>query len=392
MTFKIYIDKSASLVAGIDPTSDSLMFEIPASSIPEEVRPMVVRQLTTTGIDAGLLRVSHLPGERHGWKAGGPESIPLRVLANATVEDALDLVTRWARREQEREVWYEQAVAEKQAEDKVKAEQQAVQKAQQDDEWRAALMAGAVEIVKRIDQTHVVLSRENNTRSLEITPEMVPLMEAWDAEQAAKAAREALRKERARELAEARKVSGQKTYEWDIEQGSIDISTEPGIPYDSDYRARNWVASVSFCATSPGNLDRKFWDGKGKFLTVPSDLSVGQYLEGGSKDKKGRKSSDYVRVLEVTDQHLLVRDSDKPGPTPPAIVSELAELARSRELVATIRARHVREDKGLPEQAEGLVDQYTCPPTPAAEVRDLSRVPTSALEAELARRAAVPVP
>ncbi len=375
MKIKFDIDKQASLISGLEVSESTITLDIPVADIPADIRPLIVQSM-----DGETLRPASRSGAEHGYKSGCPDGLSPTVLANATVDDALLKLSEFAIRETERLEWYNAAVAEKKAADKTKAEEEA----RIDAEWISGVVNGTSgEICGRVSHSNQAdIVRGTTHRRVSITPELKPLVDAWEAAKttaaAEKAAVEKKAADRRAELKAAAQVNGQNVHEWDIQEGgSIDISVEGGIPYDSDYRAKNWVATVEFSATSPGNLNRNFWDGKGKARVIPANLQVGDYLEGGSKDKKDRKTSKYVRVLEITDSTITVREAKKPGATQPDIEKEVNRLSASREEVLAIKARHAAEDAG--EKIEAPASEPTTP-------NPLAAYSLEELQAEIDRR------
>ena len=377
MKIKFSIDKQASLIAGIEVNTDDLIIDVPASEIPESIRAMVVGGMRGETLES----VSH-PGNLHGWQPGEPSKLPLALLANAGLPEAVALLIEWAGRENERKTWNVAAIAKKQESDKIAADA----KATVDAEWCNALIRGDAKILgiqtPRQQVAQVTLEIEGKKRIVDVSGTIESIVSDWlenSRKQAEiKAAAEKKAAERAAELREAGFVNGQKIHEWSLEGGALDISAEPGIPYDSHRLASNWLATVEFCASSPGNLSRIFWDGKGIMRCIPLGVNVGDYIECASKDKKARKTTEYVRVLEIAEDSIIVREAKKPAAKTPDIQKEIKQLEARANKIAEVKARHEAEDSGVTEATP-----IAAGPEPHNPLAIFS---TEQLQAEIARR------
>jgi len=162
--------------------------------------------------------------------------------------------------------------------------------------------------------------------------DITPMVDAFRAAETARKEREAAAAAEAAEKRAARQIAGRDRHEWPVNDGCISQVSAPGIPYDSHRLAKNWIATVTH--GGPAKLDREFWDGKPSARIIPAGLKPGDYLEGAEKDKKGRSTKQYFRVLEITPETLTVREAGTPGATARAIEPEIAKLAKIREMDA----------------------------------------------------------
>lgn len=337
MKVLITIDQTASLIAGIDAPNSTAVVEIVAASIPEAIRHVVMPHYDIATGKFSARALDHSVSTSIGWSASVPDVTFPTLLANAGEAEVITAITAFAEQLAARDAKIEQLAAEKIAADEAKA-----QKEKADDEareaaraeLRAGLIAGTHRITLRRPDCVYIGTIDSAPGvyidSSPITSDIADIVAAYDAAEAAKeqAAKEAAEaKEAARK---ARQIAGKDVHTWDIDQGAIDMSVEPGIPYDNDHRARNWLATVSY-GGSKGKLSRSFWGSKGKLAEIPSSLKVGDYIEGGTKDKKGRNTYQYVRVLEITEDTITVREAGTPGDAPPDITKEVAKLAKIRE-------------------------------------------------------------
>jgi len=103
-----------------------------------------------------------------------------------------------------------------------------------------------------------------------------------------------------------------------VHMGHLDQSD---VEWNGHQRGRNWVATVKFDPAAPNGLNREFWKrGSGSFAAVPVALEVGAVVEfagdyftcGGNR----RQHRAYRRVLAVTPQTIVVRETVKPGKSP----------------------------------------------------------------------------
>lgn len=336
MKVLINIDQTASLIAGIDAPSSTAIVEIAAAAIPDAIRPVVMPHydLATGKFSARALDQSVFA--RVGWGASVPAVTFPSLLANAGEAEVITAITAFAEQLDARDAAIEQLAAEKIAADEAKAQKEKADAEAREAtraELRAGLIAGTHRITSRRPDCVYIGTIDSAPGAYidtsPITPDITDIVADYDAAEAAKAqaAKEAFEAEEA--ARKARQIAGKDVHTWDIDQGAIDISVEQGIPYDSHHRARNWLATVSY--GSKGKLNRSFWGGKGKHATIPSNIKVGDYIEGGTKDKKGRNTYQYVRVLEITDDTVTVREAGTPGDAPPDITKEVAKLAKIRE-------------------------------------------------------------
>jgi len=163
------------------------------------------------------------------------------MLANATEQDAIEALTDLAAQIAQRQAEHVAAVA------KAKEEAEA-RKAKEETELLAriaALEAGELHISYETTGGGITGNMGQIPADRMTEARKFRLREWTDAVAKAQAEREAAAaKEKADR--EARQINGKDVHEWDIDQDTIDMSTEPGIPYDSHRNARNWVATVSF--------------------------------------------------------------------------------------------------------------------------------------------------
>jgi len=103
-------------------------------------------------------------------------------------------------------------------------------------------------------------------------------------------------------------------------------------------RGKNWIASVAHHPGEPGGLHRHFWkSGSGSYRLMPADTIAGQYLEVaydyvGSRGKQYRDRL-FFRVLQVSEDSLVLREANRPGRMPPdweteAIAAEVDKPGR----------------------------------------------------------------
>lgn len=138
---------------------------------------------------------------------------------------------------------------------------------------------------------------------------------------------------------------------WRIEQGCVAIPATDKT---------EWLATVTANrAAKTGGIDRLFWDrGQSGWAVIPNGITPGDYIENGTKDKKGETSYRYYRVLVVTEDRIVVRGAGKPPTDPKPIEREL------------------------------ILAEITPPPSPAEQLASrLAQFTTSELEAEIQRRA-----
>lgn len=323
MKLLIQIDQIASLTAGLDAPDSTKILDISPADIPADIRPVVMACYDITTGKMEYKTSGENPAERN--YASLPTSPKLRpMLANATEQDAIEALTDLANQIAQRQAEHVAAVAKY-------SEETEARKAKEETELLAriaALEAGELHISYETTGGGVTGNMGQIPADRMTEGCKVRLQEWKDAKAKAQAEREAAAaKEKADR--EARQINGHDVHEWDIDQGTIDMSKEPGIPYDSHRNARNWIATVTYGGVK-GKLERSFWGGKGKSAEIPGDLAVGDYLEGGSKDKKGRNEYKYVRVLEITETTITVRESSSPGASPPDIDKEVAKLEANR--------------------------------------------------------------
>ena len=134
---------------------------------------------------------------------------------------------------------------------------------------------------------------------------------------------------------------------WVVEQNCV------RVPYTVGYPGSSWLATaVANRAAKTGGIDRTFWErGQSGYAIVPSNLSAGDYVENGTKDKKGRRSNYYYRVLVVTEENLIVREAGNP-------LVNLKPIERELELAEIVPAvvRTV-EDLAVEELAKYTTEQ-----------------------------------
>lgn len=338
MKVLINIDQTASLIAGIDAPNSTAIVEIAAAAIPDAIRHVVMPHydIATGKFSARALDQSVFA--RIGW---GATSIPAvtfpSLLANAGEQEVIAAITAFAEQLAVRDATVDQLAAVKIAADEAKAQKEKADAEAREAtraELRAGLIAGTHRITSRRPECVYIGTIDSAPGayidSSPITPDITDIVADYDAAEAAKAQKEKADDEAREAARKVRQIAGKDVHTWDIDQGTIDMSVEQGIPYDSHHRARNWLATVSY-GGSKGKLNRSFWGGKGKHAEIPRNLRVGDYIEGGTKDKKGRNSYRYVRVLGITDDTITVREAGTPGDAPPDITKEVEKLAAIRE-------------------------------------------------------------
>jgi hypothetical protein len=318
------IDQIASLTAGLDAPHSTMSLDISPASIPADIRALV---MSCYDIASGKIeyKINNENVRERGYVSlpTSPKVRPL--LVNATEQDAIDSLTEFAAQITQRQA--EHVAVVKAA--KIEAEAAAVEAEQKLQATIAGILDGSVTISYETTGGGISPNSGSNIPAERMTPELTAKLQEWkDAKAKAQAERDAAAA-KAKAEREARQINGKDVHEWDNDQGTIDMSTESGIPYDSHRNARNWVATVSYGGVK-GKFNRSFWGGKGKSAEIPSNLKVGDYLEGGSKDKKGRNEYKYVRVLEITETTITVRESGSPGANPPDVTKEVAKLEAIR--------------------------------------------------------------
>lgn len=146
--------------------------------------------------------------------------------------------------------------------------------------------------------------------------------------------------------------------DWTIESGCV------AVP-ETD-RGGSWLATVAADKAAKSGFRRTFWErGSRGYAQVPGHLQPGDYVENGTKDKKGRNSYTYYRVLGVLPDRITVRSAGEPPINPKSVHPEI-EAAASHPACTWPKEE-----------------------TPAAsEPNPLSQYSTEQLEAEIERRKA----
>jgi hypothetical protein len=378
MKITLPIDKAASLIAGIEATANELTLDIPAASIPADIRPKIIERLD---LETGTVNVQPADyGKAHlyGYNTKLPDTTPVAVLANHGATEFIAVLTAHIASQEARAAAFEEAC-------KVHAENTAA-KAKADAAKAAADTAETIEKIKSGEAKITGVSSDRVYTSINFAlstshQELAPFIAAYQAEQEAAAAERKRREDAEKADREAKQIKGNDTYIWPLDQETIDQSTAADIPYDSGRHSKNWIATVRHQATAPGKLDRDFWSGGDKARVMPAGLQVGDYLEGAEKDKKGRKTARYYRVLRITEKEMIVRASKQPGATPPSVA---AEVERLNEIYPTA-------EKALESLAALATSDATAPepeapaPAPAKALADYT---DDELEAEMKRRKA----
>jgi hypothetical protein len=94
---------------------------------------------------------------------------------------------------------------------------------------------------------------------------------------------------------------------WEVVSGCVHVP-ESG-------RGGQWLATVQPDKSERSGFRRSFWDrGAAGYARVPGSTQPGDWVENGVKDKKGRNSMSYYRVLAVTPSEIIVREADTPTP------------------------------------------------------------------------------
>ena len=283
MKITLSIDQTASLIAGLDAPNSTLIIDVPAADISADDRALIMPQYD---IASGQFRGD--PYDDTLRAAAGYPTLPSckmpAVLANCDAAGAIAALSAYA--------------------DALRVRAAALAVATAEYEARQSSMRQAADAKAAADAA-ALAARKN-------------------AEASAAAEAAAARK--------ARQVAGRDIIVWPVDDGCISQVSAPGIPYDSHRLAKNWIATVTH--GGPAKLDRDFWDGKAGARIIPAGLKPGDYVEGAEKDKKGRSTKVYFRVLEITDTAMTVRESGTPKADQAPIEPEIAKLAKIREIDA----------------------------------------------------------
>lgn len=317
MKLLLNIDQTASLIAGLDAPSSTMVIDINPASIPAEIRAKV---LAGYDVATGKITVDTPPSVERGY-AHMSAPILSTVLSNATETEAIAALVTLAADIDAMHAEHASKVAEHKVSEARKAEE-AEAKIQA---TIAGLLDGSIKIAWEVTNGGINPASGPTITADRMTPELTTLLEKWKADKAEVERLKAEKEAEAKAAREAHQIKGRDWHAWDIDQGTIDISEEPGVPYDSHSRAKNWLATVTY-GGSKGKLNRSFWGGRGKNAEIPGNLEVGDYIEGGSKDKKGRNEYKYVRVLKITDEVIYVRESGTPGDVVPDVTAEVEKL------------------------------------------------------------------
>jgi hypothetical protein len=318
------VDQRASLIHGLDAPDSTILMDVPPACIPPEQRAII---MPLYDVATGIVMPSPAPiHPRYGFRstADGLDSVRMpAVLCNADQERALAAIAAFCA----------QVAAMQDRADTLKAEWEAEKTRQEHDRLEktrqaiAGLLDGTRTIIRETNGGGVALST-GSIDSADMTGETTALLTVWRAEQAAaEEDRKALAAEKEAER-KAQQINGRDWETLEVDAGTVDHFGG----FDEGRLSKNWLATVSHSPASPGGLDRTFWDGRRGAREIPSNLAVGDYVESGSKDKRGRPNHTYFRVLEITKESLTVREADKPGKTPRPVEAEVAKLESLRAL------------------------------------------------------------
>lgn len=324
MKLLLNVDQRASLIHGLDAPDSTILLDVPPACIPPEHRAVI---MPLYEVATGIIMPSPAPiHPRYGFRstADGLDCVRMpAVLCNADQDRALAAIAAFC----------SEVIAMQDRADTLKVEWEAEQvrrteKAKEETRQAiAGLRDGTRTIVRETHGGGVALST-GSIDSADMTEETTALLTVWKAEQAA--AEEARKALAAKITAErkAKQINGRDWETLEVDAGTV----EHFGGFDEGRLSKNWLATVNHSPASPGGLDRTFWDGRRNAREVPSNLAVGDYVESGSKDKKGRPNHCYFRILEITKDALTVREADKPGKTPPPVEAEVAKLESLRAL------------------------------------------------------------
>lgn len=317
MKLLLEIDQAASLIAGFDAPDSTKLIDINPAAIPADIRAKV---LVGYDVASGKITVQTPPSAERAYAHLNAPKLR-KVLSNATESDAVATLVVLAGDIDAMHAEHEVLVAKSKAE----AAERAAKTEADIQATIAGLLDGSIKIAYVVTGGGIHPSFGPTITADRMTAELTALLAQWEADKAEEARLKAEKAAAEKAAREARQIKGRDWHTWDIDQGTIDISTEPGIPYDSHRLAKNWLSTVTYGGTK-GKLNRSFWGGRGKNAEIPSNLAVGDYLEGGSKDKKGRNEYKYVRVLKITDDTIYVRESGTPGENLPDVTKETEKL------------------------------------------------------------------
>jgi len=110
------------------------------------------------------------------------------------------------------------------------------------------------------------------------------------------------------------------TWTYDKEEKVWVVNIEDGcIPhacYESHRRGKNWVATVNKNLKAPGGLERQFWrKGTGIYYVIPTELSVGDYIEFGgdyySTSGRPARNREYYLIRAIGGGCLNLKTVDK---------------------------------------------------------------------------------
>jgi len=324
MKLLLNVDQRASLIHGLDAPDSTILLDVPPACIPPEHRAII---MPLYDVATGIVMPSPAPiHPRCGYRStiDGLDQVRMpAVLCNADQERALAAIAAFC----------VEVVAMQDRAAMLKLEWEAEQvrrvKVAKDTTRQAiaGLLDGTRTIIRETDGGGVTLST-GSIDSTDMTEETTALLVAWRSEQAAaEEARKALAEKLAAEH-KAQQINGR-----DWETLEVDAGTVAHFGgFDEGRLSKNWLATVAHSPASPGGLDRTFWDGRRGAREIPSNLAVGDYVESGSKDKKGRPNHNYFRVLEITKDALTVREAGKPSKTPPPVEVEVTKLESLRAL------------------------------------------------------------
>jgi hypothetical protein len=319
MKLLLSIDQKASLLAGLDAPHSSLMLDISPASIPADHRAIL---MPCYDVASGRVNPYFTICPKYGSRL--TVSIP-DVLSNAGEPEALAAIAEFVRLTAEADARRAANAEEYEAEKLATAAKEA-------EKIRQALegMLNGSRAIVNISFGRVILS-EGIISVTDLTPEALAIVDAW---KAAKAETETEAKRKAEEAAAAKKARQIKDQDWfteAIDSGTVNHRDCFGN-LDTHRMAKNWIATVAHAPSSPGGLDRTFWSGKSSAREIPADLAPGDYVEAGSKDKKGRSGHRYFRILEITADSITFRNADKPGKTPPDVTAEIQALNAIRAM------------------------------------------------------------
>lgn len=327
MKLLLNIDQRASLIAGLDAPESTMVLEISAASIPAHHRAVI---MPLYNLASGRIDSSSHDTAQSGYSDQGIDLDQVYlapILSNAGEPEAIAAIADFCAKIDARSVRAIKAVLLYQE----KTDKSAATAAEELRQSIAGLLDGTLKI-SREDAWGFSLSPSGSIRTADMTPETTALADAWKVTQAEAQAIAAEVAAVAAVAAAARMINGKTWYLEEVDAGTVSHD-DCFANFDNGRGAKNWLATVSHAPSSPGGLDREFWEGKPSAREIPASLVPGDYVEAGSKNKKGRPDHKYFRILEITDGSITFRDASKPGKTPPDIAAEVTKLAEIRGMV-----------------------------------------------------------